>query len=256
MSGGCRSVPDRDKGCACRAERGWVGDVGDYSQLSEADVRGTEYVGARELDGGHPSGAGSVPFQSAQRHTDGTLFQGDYGKRLEKILSRYPERQAALLPVLAMAHEIRGHLPQEALLEVAGALGLSPAYVRGVASFYTMYNSRPVGRYLIQVCTNVSCNICGGDDVLQAFLEHTGTEPGEISPDGLFTVLEAECLGACGFPTVVQINERYFEDVAPGDVPAILEKLAEEPFPVDEGHGRPKDDPDGSGGDRVAGGGL
>jgi NADH:ubiquinone oxidoreductase subunit E len=75
------------------------------------------------------------------------------------------------------------------------------------------------------VCTNISCNLCGGEDVLQAFLEHTGTEQGEVSEDGRFTVLEAECLGACGFPTVVQINEKYFENVRPEDVPDVLSKL-------------------------------
>jgi NADH:ubiquinone oxidoreductase subunit E len=105
---------------------------------------------------------------------------------------------------------------------VADLLGLSDAYVRGVATFYTMYNKRAVGRFLIQVCTNISCNLCGGDEVLAAFLEHTGTELGETSQDGLFTVMEVECLAACGFPTAVQINSRYYENVTPEDVPAIL----------------------------------
>jgi NADH:ubiquinone oxidoreductase subunit E len=104
-------------------------------------------------------------------------------------------------------------------------VGEAPATVRGVATFYTMYNKRPVGRFLVQVCTNVSCNLCGGHDVFRSFLEHTGTEPGGISEDGDFTVIEAECLGACGFPTAVQINDRYFENVEPGDVPDILTRL-------------------------------
>jgi NADH:ubiquinone oxidoreductase subunit E len=94
-----------------------------------------------------------------------------------------------------------------------------------VATFYTMYNLRPVGKYLIQVCTNISCNLCGGEEVMHAFLEHTGTESGEISADGLYTVIEVECLGACGFPTVVQINEKFYENVKPADVPAILAEL-------------------------------
>jgi len=109
--------------------------------------------------------------------------------------------------------------------EVAKLLDLSPAYVRGVATFYTMYNKRPVGRFLIQVCTNISCNLCGADDVLSAFLNNTDTELGETSEDGNFTVIEAECLAACGFPTCVQINSRYYENVTPKDVPAILERL-------------------------------
>ncbi len=99
--------------------------------------------------------------------------------------------------------------------------------MRGVATFYTMYNKAPVGDYLIQVCTNVACNLCGADEVMEAFLEATATEPGEISTNGMCTVIEAECLGACGFPTAVQINERYFENVTPEDVPADPRSFAE-----------------------------
>ena len=98
---------------------------------------------------------------------------------------------------------------------VAELLDLSPAYVRGVATFYTMYNKRPVGRHLVQVCTNISCNLNGADEVVDAFLNYTDTELGETSEDGNFTVIEAECLAACGFPTCVQINSRYYENVTP-----------------------------------------
>ena len=95
---------------------------------------------------------------------------------------------------LHMAHEIRGFLSPETMDEVAERLELSPAYVRGVASFYTMYNLGPVGKYLIQVCTNISCNLCGGDAVFEAFLKHTGTEAGETSANGLWTVMHVPCL--------------------------------------------------------------
>lgn len=204
---------------------GWAGETGEFAHLTEADVRGTAYVGERPPDGGCPGAACSYPYQLADKSPEAPLFEGPFRERLEKILSRYPTKQGALLPTLALAQEIRGHLSPQAMAEVARVLELSPAYVRGVASFYTMYNKAPVGDYLIQVCTNVCCNLCGGDEVLEAFLEHTGTEAGEISEDGRFTVIEAECLGACGFPTAVQINERYFENLSPEDVPAILETL-------------------------------
>ncbi|MDP9348878.1 MAG: NAD(P)H-dependent oxidoreductase subunit E [Gemmatimonadota bacterium] len=144
---------------------------------------------------------------------------------MEKVLSRYPDRQAALLPALHLAHELRGYISPETMDEVAERLQLPPAYVRGVATFYTMYNLGPVGKYLIQVCTNISCNLCGSDEVLEAFLQHTGTEVGEVSANGLWTVIEVECLGACGYPTAVQINERYFENVRPENVPDILAQL-------------------------------
>lgn len=203
---------------------GFAGITGEF-ELTEAQVRGSDYVGIRPKDGGHPSVAGTMPYQIADRYPESPLFEGPYGERLEKILTRYPDKQAALLPALHLAQEIRGYLAPGTLDEVAARLELPPAYVRGVATFYTMYNLAPVGKYLIQVCTNISCNLCGGDDVLQAFLEHTGTEPGEVSENGLWTVMEVECLGACGFPTVVQINERFFENVKPADVPAALERL-------------------------------
>ena len=91
-----------------------------------------------------------------------------------------------------------------------------------------MYNKRPVGSYLVQVCTNVACNLCGADDVMEAFLAAVDGAAGDTSADGNFTVIEAECLGACGFPTAVQVNERYFENVRPEDVPAIIERLRAE----------------------------
>ena len=204
---------------------GFAGETGEFAHLTEADIRGTSYVGQRPVDGGHASVAGTLPYQIASRDPHAPIFVGPYEERLEKILSRYPDRQAALLPALHMAQEIRGHISPETMDEVAERLLLPPAYVRGVATFYTMYNLQPIGKYLIQVCTNISCNLCGGEDVMEAFLEHTGTDAGEVSADGRFTVMEVECLGACGFPTVVQINERFFENVKPGDVPGILEGL-------------------------------
>ncbi|HEX6558094.1 MAG TPA: NAD(P)H-dependent oxidoreductase subunit E [Longimicrobiales bacterium] len=207
---------------------GFAGELGDHAHLKEADVRGTSFVGKRPPEGRAAGGAASYPYQIAERHPDAKLFEGPYRERLNKIISRYPEKQGALLPALALAQEIHGYLAPEDMETVAHELGLSPAYVRGVATFYTMYNRRPVGTWFIQVCTNVACNLCGADDVLQAFLEHTGTEAGQVSQDGLFTVMEAECLGACGFPTAVQINERYFENVTAADVPQIVEQLRRE----------------------------
>ncbi len=203
---------------------GFAGNTGDF-ELTEEQVRGDDYVGERPLEGAHPSTAASHPYMLPEKNPEGVLFEGPYQARYEKIRTRYPNAQAALLPTLNLAQEVRGHVSPETMAEVAAMLELSPAYVRGVATFYTMYNKRPVGRFLIQVCTNISCNICGAEEVLAAFLDHTRTELGEVSEDGDFTVVEAECLAACGFPTCVQINSRYYEDVQPGDVPALLERL-------------------------------
>ena len=205
---------------------GWAGNVGEF-ELSEAEVRGTDFVGARPADGGHPAVSASYPYLLVDRDPDAPLFTGPYQERFEKIRSRYPTALAALIPALNMAQELRGHVSPETMDEVATLLDLPPAEVRGVVTFYTMYNKRPQGRFLIQVCTNISCSLCGGHEVLDAFLEYTGTEPGEISADGDFTVIEVECLAACGFPTAVQINSRYYENVTPADVPAVLERLRE-----------------------------
>ncbi len=206
---------------------GYAGDTGEFT-LTEADVRGDEYFGERALGGAHPSTAASYPYMLARKDPDAKLFEGAYRERFEKILTRYPEGQAALLPVLNLAEEVRGHISPDTMDQVAELLELSGAYVRGVASFYTMYNKVPVGRFLVQVCTNISCSLCGADQVVAGFLEALGTELGETTADGDFTVVEAECLAACGFPTCVQINSRYYENVRAADVPAIIERLRSE----------------------------
>lgn len=206
---------------------GWAGNVGEY-KLTEAEIRGEEFVGERPLAGGHPGASATYPYMLERKDAGAPLFAGDYLVRFEKIITRYPEKRAALLPALSLAQEIRGYISPETMDEVATLLDLSSAYVRGVATFYTMYNKQPVGKYLIQVCTNISCNLCGAEEVLQAFLKATETDLGEISSDGNFSVIEAECLAGCGFPTCVQINSKYFENVEVGDIPEILKKLGDE----------------------------
>ena len=174
----------------------------------------------------HPAAASSQPFQVADIRPTERLFDDPEGRdRLEKVLSRYPEKRAALLPMLGYAQERNGWVSDESMAEIAGALDLTPAYVRSVTTFYTMYNRHPVGRHLIQVCTCISCHLDEADEVFERFLSETGTRAGEISEDGRYTVIEAECLGACGFATAVQVNDRYFENVTPEKVPAILDEL-------------------------------
>jgi NADH-quinone oxidoreductase E subunit len=175
----------------------------------------------------HPAVAAAQPFQLAERdEIQGPLLGTPEGsERLEMVLSRYPEKRAALLPLLSFAQEKRGWVSPSDMEEVAAALDLTPAYVHSIATFYTMYNKHPVGRHLVQVCTCISCHLNRGDEVLDAFLREVGAREGEISADGDFTVIEAECLGACGFATVVQVNDEYFEDVTPEGVAAIVSEL-------------------------------
>ncbi len=173
----------------------------------------------------HPAIAGAQPCQRAEKKPDAPLFGGTHQQRFNDILSRYPNKRAALLPVLAMAQELRGWLSPESLSRVAELLELTPAYVRSVASFYTMFQLRPVGRHLIQVCVGIGCDLCGADGVVERLLDTTGTRIGEVSEDGRYTVVEVECLGACGFPTVVQINDQVYENVQVENVEGLLKEL-------------------------------
>ena len=124
-----------------------------------------------------------------------------------------------------MIQERRGWISEQAIGEVAAVLGLTPAYVKGVVTFYTMYHTHPVGRHFIQVCTTSPCGLCGAEETMRAIVEHTGCgELGATSPDGRFTVIEVECLGACGFPTPVLVVDDFIVKVTPETVPALLER--------------------------------
>ena len=151
------------------------------------------------------------------------VFSGEARTRLDEIMARYLTKRAALLPALWMVQEARGWISDDGMAEVARVLDLTAAYVAGVVTFYTMYHRHPVGRYFVQVCTTTPCNICGAEDVVDALLEHTGCgELGATSADGRFTVIEVECLGACGFPTPIMINEEFIENVTASTVPELL----------------------------------
>jgi NADH-quinone oxidoreductase E subunit len=152
------------------------------------------------------------------------VFVGEGREELEAVFPNFPTKMACLLPALWIVQRRRGWISEGAIAEVAEVLGLTPAYVKGVVTFYTMYHTHPVGRHFIQVCTTSPCNICGAEDVVKAFLKHTGCgELGATSPDGRFTMIEVECLGACGFATPVLIDDDFIEGVTPERVPGILQ---------------------------------
>jgi len=140
--------------------------------------------------------------------------------------AKYPNARSALLPALWVAQEENdGHLSREAMTEVAQAMGLMPAEVISVASFYSMYNKTPVGKYLIEVCTNISCALLGAERIAQHVEERVGVPPGEVSVDGLFTIKHVECMAACGGAPSIQVNGLYFENMTPEKVDRLLEDL-------------------------------
>ncbi|MDP1891834.1 MAG: NAD(P)H-dependent oxidoreductase subunit E [Gemmatimonadaceae bacterium] len=177
-----------------------------------------------------PSASGGAVAHSAHGHHDEPyvpVFTSGSAPlaKLDDILSRYPTRQAGLLPALWIVQDERGWISEHAMKEVGDVLGLTAAYVKGVVSFYTMYHQHPVGQYFIQVCTTSCCNCMGAEDVVKAFLEKTGCgELGLTSADGKYTVIEVECLGACGFATPIMINNDFVDSVSVEKVPEILKK--------------------------------
>jgi len=153
------------------------------------------------------------------------VFEGAARRELDAVLKKYPTKQGALLPALWIVQQRQGWISPGAMAEVAEVLGLTVAYVKGVVTFYTMYHTHPVGRHFIQVCTTSPCNICGAEDVVKALLSATNCgELGATSPDGRFTVIEVECLGACGFATPILVDDDFIENVTPDKVPGILQR--------------------------------
>ena len=150
----------------------------------------------------------------------------EFAAAVRELAARYPDPRSATLPALRLAQQRHdGWLPVDALCEVADALDLTPAYCQAVASFYDMYHLAPVGRHLVEVCTNLSCALARAQDVVDAFESELGVPPGETTDDGEITFRLVECLGACGYAPVVSIDHRYRHPVHPEDAPAIVEEL-------------------------------
>ncbi len=150
-------------------------------------------------------------------------------KRAETIIARYPEgrEQSAVIPLLDIAQRQNGGwLSDSAIAHVAAVIGMAPIRVHEVVSFYTMFYSKPVGRHLIQVCRTTPCWLRGSDELTRACLKKLGTRIGEVTEDGLFSVMEVECLGACANAPMVQINDDYYEDLTPETLVRVLDALA------------------------------
>ncbi len=147
-------------------------------------------------------------------------------EKFEQYLTRYPVRRAALLPTLWLAQQEFGYLSLEAMEYVAGLLGLTPAFVASVASFYTMYYKQPMGRHHVQVCTNLSCMLVGSDRILDCLKQRLGIGLGQTTADGMFSLSEVECLASCGTAPMMQINDDYWENLTPERTLEIIDRLA------------------------------
>ena len=152
-------------------------------------------------------------------------FPPEARKQFDYLLTRYPTKEAALLPTLHLAQEVWGWISPEVVHYVGKLLDLSPATVFGVVSFYNMYNQKPVGKYHVQVCTNLSCMVNNAYDIYDRVCERLDVKPGETTRDGRYTVVEVECLGSCGTAPVVQVNNDYHENMNVEKMEQLLTKL-------------------------------
>jgi NADH-quinone oxidoreductase subunit E len=146
-------------------------------------------------------------------------------RQVEQILSRYPTRQAALIPVLHVYQDEHGWISDEIMQVVAERLGVSAAHVKGVVTFYTLFNQKPVGKHQVWVCRTLSCALRGAESVLSHCEKRLGIHPGETTKDGKITLRTAECLAACGQGPMMQVDKTYHENLTLADVDRILDEL-------------------------------
>ena len=146
-------------------------------------------------------------------------------KEFNRLLTRYPDREAVILPSLYLVQQQYGNVSNEGIEYVAGLLGLSAARIEGVATFYTMYNRKAVGKYHVQICRNIACSLLGAEHLIDHVSGKLGVKPGQTTPDGKFTLAKVECLGACGTAPVMMVNDDYYENLTAAKIDSILDGL-------------------------------
>ncbi|PJA33018.1 MAG: NAD(P)H-dependent oxidoreductase subunit E [Zetaproteobacteria bacterium CG_4_9_14_3_um_filter_53_7] len=156
---------------------------------------------------------------------DAVRFSEERLAEIEALVKRYPGAQSALMPVLYMAQEDFGYLSMDTQKMIAQVLGLRLMQVREVVTFYTMFKEQPTGKYLLEVCTNAGCMLNGAYELAGHMCETLGIKMGETTPDGLFTIAEVECAGACGGAPVVQVNNIYHEKATPESMDALITQV-------------------------------
>ena len=147
-------------------------------------------------------------------------------KKIEEVQKKYPTKRSAVLPALHLAQAEQGYVTKDAMAEIAQILSVPPIQVYESATFYTMYNKKPVGRNHIQVCTNLSCSLLGAEHIVAYISKKIGVSKGQTTEDNKFTLSTVECLGSCGTAPMMQINDEYHEDLTEEKIDKILDGLS------------------------------
>jgi NADH-quinone oxidoreductase subunit E len=151
-----------------------------------------------------------------------TLFSPQLAARLDALVQKYPLKRSALIPMLLYAQDEVGYLSDAVIAEVAQRIGITELDVRNVASYYSMLRFKPAGRYNVQVCTNISCMLRGAYDLYERFQEELGIGHKGVTADGIFSLEEVECIGACCWAPAIQVNYDFHDELKPDHVPGIL----------------------------------
>jgi NADH-quinone oxidoreductase E subunit len=161
------------------------------------------------------------------------MYGPEFERQADALVALYPLKKQAVMPLLHLVQERDGWVSLQAESWIGERLGLTPAYVHGVSTFYTMYRTAPGGKHLLQVCTTVSCMLRGCDRVVEHIEQKLGIEVGETTEDGLFTLVRVECLGSCGTAPVIQVDDDYHEDMDIARTDALIDALrrGEQPKP-------------------------
>ncbi len=156
--------------------------------------------------------------------TDATIFSPALAARFDKLVTLYPLRRSALIPMLLYAQDEIGHLSDAAIAEIAQRIQITVLDVRNVLTYYSMLRTRPVGKFNVQVCTNISCMLRGGQELFEHCEKRLGIGHKQTTPDGLFSLEEVECIGACSWAPAVQVNYDFHDNLTPESMDALLEQ--------------------------------
>lgn len=164
------------------------------------------------------------------------MLADKYRDQIDSILARYPSKRSAVLPLLYLAQREYGYCSEEAIKDVAGLVELEPTEVFSVAGFYSLFHKDPTGRYVLEICNDLPCALRGADQFVEHVCKCLGVQPGETTPDGMFTVETVMCLGACDRAPMLQVNLDYHEDMDPEKFDALIEELRRKAAGADDGH--------------------